>query len=101
MVGRCPGTLLVHLIRVGVGIGGGIVENLWSRYAAPLPPAAFSQPPSDIRSGSGNSEGRRWLVEGRVGGVRAGWSTVVTLLYCPTLFRVLPSLISPPIISSK
>ena len=33
---------------------------------------AFSQPQRDIRSGSGNSEGRRWLVEGRVGGVRAG-----------------------------
>jgi hypothetical protein len=48
--------------------------NLWPRYlyAAPLPPAAFSQPPSDIRSGSKNSEGRRWLVDGRVGGVRAG-----------------------------
>ena len=41
-------------------------------YAAPLPPAAFSQPPSDIRSGSENSEGRGWLVVGCVGGVGAG-----------------------------
>ena len=62
------------------GREGDLIEHLWPRYAAPLPPAAFSQPPSDIRSGSENSEGRRWLVEGRVGGVRAGWGTAVTLL---------------------
>ena len=54
------------------GKEGDLIENLWPRYAAPLPPAASSQPPSDIRSGSENSEGRRWLVDGRVGGVRAG-----------------------------
>ena len=39
------------------GKEGDLIENLWPRYAAPLPPAAFSQPPSDIRSGSENSEG--------------------------------------------
>ena len=76
------------------GKEGVLVEKLWPRYAAPLPAAAFSQPPSGIRSGSGNSEGRRWLVEGRVGGVRAGYSTAVTLLYCLALFRLSASLTS-------
>ena len=54
------------------GKEGDLIENLWPRYAAPLPPAAFSQPPSDIRSGSENSEARGWLVVWCVGGVRAG-----------------------------
>ena len=56
------------------GKEGDLIGNLWPRYAAPLPlpPAAFSQPPSDIRSGSENSEARGWLVVGCVGGVRAG-----------------------------
>ena len=54
------------------GKEGDLIGNLWPRYAAPLPPAAFSQPPSDIRSGSENSEGRWWLVGVCVGGVRAG-----------------------------
>ena len=31
------------------GREGDLIEHLWPRYAAPLPPAAFSQPPSDIR----------------------------------------------------
>ena len=54
------------------GREGDLIEHLWPRYAAPLSLFAFSQPPREIRSGSENSEGRRWLVEGRVGGVRAG-----------------------------
>ena len=54
------------------GREGDLIEHLWPRYAAPLPPAAFSQPPSDIRSGSENSEGRGWLVVGCVGAMRAG-----------------------------
>ena len=54
------------------GREGDLIEHLWPRYAAPLPPAAFSQPPSEIRSGSENSEGRGWLVVGCVGAMRVG-----------------------------
>ena len=49
--------------------------NCWACCAGSLSLFAFSQPPRDIRSGSGISEGRGWLVEGCVGGVRAGYST--------------------------
>ena len=55
---------------------GDLIGDLWSRYTAPLPPAAFlasRRATCDIRSGSENSEGRGWLlVCVCVGGVRAG-----------------------------
>ena len=48
--------------------------NCWACCAGSLSLFAFSQPPRDIRSGSGISAGWGWLVKGCVGAVRAGYS---------------------------